>query len=315
MTARGGGEVSCTVVSFDHPGAFSLITGVLSSRGYDIRSGDIFTWAPAPPDAPRELSLRRRRIVDCFTGVVDPAEDDDGWAARVEMDLRAVCQGLERGGEEAATARRTVNEMAARRLRGPGQPRETPLYPVRIEMVEAARAGSTAMRVISRDTPFFLYTFSLALTLQEVSIEHVTIRTAEGRIEDTFEFVDTQGRAITETARIDRIKLSVLLTKQFTSFLESAPDPLTALARFEHLVRDLVADPDQGRWVRLLSDQAVMRDLAQILGASTFLWEDFVRLQYETLLPLLAPHMSSEGFSEPLTTLPTRLTAALDGGA
>ena len=39
------GEIACTVLAFDHPGAFSLVAGVLSSIGYDIRSGDIFTWA------------------------------------------------------------------------------------------------------------------------------------------------------------------------------------------------------------------------------------------------------------------------------
>ena len=30
-----------------------------------------------------------------------------------------------------------------------------------------------------------------------------------------------------------------------------------------------------------------MGDLARLLGASDFLWEDFIRLQYESLLPML----------------------------
>ncbi len=59
----------------------------------------------------------------------------------------------------------------------------------------------------------------------------------QDRIEDEFEFVDAAGRAIADPAVIDRIKLSVLLTKQFTSFLPSAPDPLAALVRFEQLVQ------------------------------------------------------------------------------
>jgi glutamate-ammonia-ligase adenylyltransferase len=168
------------------------------------------------------------------------------------------------------------------------------------------------MRVLSQDTPFFLFTFSTALSLQDVSIEHVTIRTEGDRIEDVFEFVDASGRGIADPAVIDRIKLSVLLTKQFTSFLPSAPDPLAALVRFEQLVRDVLAMPQQGRWVQMLSDQGVLRDLAQLLGASTFLWEDFVRLQYEELIPMLAPHMR---FSEPLESLTGRLAAALGGAA
>jgi len=305
-------ELSCTVLSFDHRGAFALIAGVLSSLGFDIRAGDIFTWIPAGPAEPRELFLRRRRIVDCFTGVIAPGERDEAWAARAEEMLLTASLGLEHGGEEATKARRSVNEMAARSLRRLGQEREPVLYPVQIEVGENPRER-TRMRVISQDTPFFLYTFATALTLQDVSIEHVTIRTVGGRIEDEFEFVDEQGHAIVDANRIDRIKLSVLLTKQFTSFLESAPDPLAALLRFEHLVSDLVAAPQQDQWVRLLSDQGVMRDLAQILGASTFLWEDFVRLQYEALLPLLAPHIGGASVSGPLADLPARFTAAVAG--
>jgi glutamate-ammonia-ligase adenylyltransferase len=305
-----GGEVACTVLAFDHPGAFSLITGVLSSMGFDIRSGDIFTWSPALPAAPRSLELRRRRIVDHFTGVVAEEVWSDDWAPALAARLDEVFAGLETGGEAATASRRKVNEMAARTLTQIKLVREAVLYPVQIE-VDASPAGRTRMRVISQNTPFFLFTFSTALTLQEVSLEHVTIRTERERIEDEFEFVDAAGKAIVDPGRIDRIKLSVLLTKQFTSFLESAPDPLAALLRFEQLTKNVIAMPQQGRWLELLSDQGVLRDLAQLLGASTFLWEDFVRLQYEELLPMLAPHVTGRSFCEPLELLPERLDLAL----
>ncbi|MGD0727400.1 MAG: glutamate-ammonia-ligase adenylyltransferase [Spirochaetia bacterium] len=307
-----GGELACTVLAFDHPGAFSLITGVLSSLGFDIRSGDIFTWSPAKPEAPRSLELRRRRIIDRFTGAVAEGDWSEDWEPALAARLAEVFGGLERGGEAAIDSRRTVNELAARRLGRIRFAREAVLYPVQIE-VDSSPAGRTRMRVISQDTPFFLFTFSTALTLQEVSIEHVTIRTEREKIQDEFEFVDAGGRAIVDPSRIDRIKLSVLLTKQFTSFLESAPDPLAALLRFEQLTKNVIAMPQQGRWVELLSDQGVLRDLAQLLGASTFLWEDFVRLQYEELLPMLAPHVSGRSFCEPLELLPDRLEMALAG--
>ena len=309
--ADGGQGLACTVIAFDHPGAFSAIAGILSSSGFDIDAGDIFTWQPPSRSAPRDPGLRRRRIVDRLSGTVAPEVWDSSWTERMEERLRRVFGLLETGGEAAARARQVVNEMAARALgQGAGAASRT-LYPVQIEVGSAG--GRTRMRVLSQDTPFFLFTFSTALTLQEVSIEHVTIRTDGGRIEDEFEFVDAQGRPIEEPDRIDRIKLSVLLTKQFTSFLENAPDPLAALTRFEQLVKDVLARPQQGKWVELLSDQGVLRDLAQLLGASTFLWEDFVRLQYEELLPMLAPHLGGARFSEPLEQTPARLRAALDG--
>ena len=336
------GDLACTVLAFDHSGAFSLIAGVLSSMGFDIRSGDIFTWAPARPDSPRSLALRRRRIIDHFTGTVAVERYNDDWQQALENRLAEVFAGLERGGDAAVTARRAVNEMAARALGQMRLGRGAVLYPVQIEMAQPEGAAGasperTHMRVISQDTPFFLFTFATALTLQEVSIEHVTIRTSGGRIEDEFEFVDAAGRAITDPARVDRIKLSVLLTKQFTTFLESAPDPLAALTRFEQLVKEVIATPTPGgstrgtasemtrgtaskmtrgtasNWLELLSDRDVMRDLAQLLGASTFLWEDFVRSQYEELLPMLVPSVHGKGFVEPIELLPERLEMALAG--
>ena len=247
-----GDIVRCTVLAFDQPGVFSLITGVLSSAGFNIRSGDIFTWSPSrlagerrETAGPRAALLRRRRIIDRFTGTIASVDRDEGWGARLADRMREVCVLLEQGGEHADQARRLVNTMAAGRLAGQGLPSRSVLYPVSID-VDPSATSCTRMRVISEDTPFFLFTFSTALSLQNVSIEQVTIRTRGTRIEDEFEFVDAGGRGIDDPRRIDRIRLSVLLTKQFTSFLGGAPDPLSALLRFESLVRDLLALPEQG---------------------------------------------------------------------
>ena len=307
--------VRVTVLAFDHPGAFSAIAGVLSSMGFDVVGGDIFTWTRPAADSPRETELRRRRIIDTFTGAVAPSRWDEAWPSRLSDRLGEVFALFERGGDSVEKARQLVNEMAGAALGELARSGEgTVLYPVRID-VSGSAAGRTRMRVLSQDTPFFLFTFATALTLQDVSIEHVTIRTEGDRIEDEFEFVDSSGRAVSDPAVIDRIKLSVLLTKQFTTFLPSAPDPLAALVRFEQLVREVLAMPRQGRWVQMLSDQGVLRDLAQLLGASTFLWEDFVRLQYEELLPMLAPQIGGGGFAEPIETLRGRLEAAVAGSA
>ena len=263
---------------------------------------------------PRAALLRRRRIIDRFTGTLPPADRTEGWEERLARRMREVCALLEQGGEHVEQARRLVNTMAAERLAGQAPQSRPELSPVSID-VDPSVTSCTRMRVISEDTPFFLFTFSAALSLQNVSIEQVTIRTRGTRIEDEFEFVDAGGRRIEDPRRIDRIRLSVLLTKQFTSFLGRASDPLAALVRFESLVRDLLALPEQGRWVELLSDGKVLADLARLLGASTFLWEDFVRLQYEELLPLLAPAVAGGGFCEPLETLAQRLHRALEGAA
>jgi glutamate-ammonia-ligase adenylyltransferase len=310
--AATGGLPVYTVLAFDHQGAFSLISGVLSALGFDIRSGDIFTWGSPDSRTPRDLFLRRRRIIDEFAGVTAPgAGRDEAWREKLCETLGEIFRALEQGGDAAVHARQIVNEMAARKLADLRLETGGLLYPVRIEMDPSA--SRTRMHVKTQDTPFFLYTFSTALSLQDVSIEHVTIRTEEGRIEDEFEFVDGAGDPITDSVRLDTIKLSVLLTKQFTSFLGSASDPLAALLRFEQLVKEIVAAPGHARWVELLSHQKVLQDLAQLLGASSFLWEDFVRLQYEELIPLLGPGVPGKSLVEPIELLPERLELALAG--
>ena len=153
------------------------------------------------------------------------------------------------------------------------------------------------MRVISQDTPFFLFTFSTALTLQEVSIEHVTIRTSGGRIEDEFEFVDAAGRAIDDPARIDRIKLSVLLTKQFTSFLESAPDPAGRARCASSSSSKDVHRParSRGGGLELLSDQGVCGTWRSSSGRARSSGRTSCASQYEELLPMLAPIGARQG--------------------
>ena len=313
---REPGALVCTVLAFDHLGAFSLIAGVLSAMGFNILSGDIFTWAPPDERTPRDGALRRKRIIDQLTVTGAGAAEDETWLERLSATLAGIFAALEQGGEAAARARQTVNEMAAEKLADLKLEAQGVLYPVRIELgFDGSPVARTRMRVKAQDTPFFLYAFSTALSLQDVSIESVIIRTEQGRIEDELELVDGAGRPITDQSRLDGIKLSVLLTKQFTSFLGSASDPLAALLRFEQLVKDIVSAPGQARWVELLSSQSVLRDLAQLLGASSFLWEDFVRLQYEELIPLLGPGVPGKSLVEPLELLPERLEMALAGAA
>ncbi len=307
------GMVECTILAYDYPSEFSLISGVLSSMGFDTLFGDVFTYSAAASAPASARGGSRRFIIDCFTGKVSPERWSERWAEELSERLGAVILLLEQGGKESLyKTKLTVNEMAAKALAKIGPAASTVLYPVQIE-VDASPPSCTRMRVVSQDTPFFLFAFSTALSLQGVSIEHVTIRTEGGRIEDVFEFVDVSGAKIEDPGRIDRIKLSVLLTKQFTSFLEGAPDPLAALLRFESLVRDILPLPQKGMWYELLSNQNVLSDLAQLLGASTFLWEDFIRLQYETLIPMLRPHVQGKSFAEPLELLPERIELALAG--
>jgi [glutamine synthetase] adenylyltransferase / [glutamine synthetase]-adenylyl-L-tyrosine phosphorylase len=315
------GTLDCTILAFDYPGEFSVITGVLASAGFDILSGDVFTYQGVPRQKrarrrilekmrEQEEVHKRRRIIDHFSGVLESSLPFDGWAGELRKTLLTVVGLLEQGDESSVLeAKRRVHEMVVRRLalfRGDGS---AVLYPVEIE-IDNNGESFTRVKVVGQDTPAFLYTLSNALSMHDLSIEHVRIRTICGRVEDVIDLVDLQGRKICDPELLNRVRLSALLTKQFTYFLDAAPDPFAAFSRFDHLLADMAG---KGRWQEWLGDPRFLQDLARLLGASDFLWEDFVRLQYETLLPMLGADGKRPRPSEAVETLQERLGEALTG--
>jgi len=323
----GGKEVECTILAFDYVSEFSLITGIMASMGFIIRSGGVHTYSRADKDVSHSRTARsryhrhsvvldpvkRRRIIDHFYGRLDTDLPLEIWINKFKEKLSGIIGLLESNQEEAvAEAKHRVNEMVARHLENLHIHSQPMLYPVQIS-IDNECGPFTRLQVVSEDTPVFLYALSNALSLRNVIIEHIRINTIGNRIEDLIDIYDSRGRKIQDPVMLDQIKLSVLLTKQFTYFLGQAPDPFAALSRFEQLVEDLLELPERGQWMELLSNPRILQDLARLLGASDFLWEDIIRQQYETLLPMLSPHVEGRCFSESLATLPERLISALAG--
>ena len=333
---------ACTVVAFDYRDEFSLITGVLGSLGLSIEQGHAFTYARDPrPGAAEQGAVSRRRtrrrrrvdprraplgfpaepveargalrarMVDRFIGHVPPARAAR-FAEQAAAELRSVLAVLERDGRDAA--KQHVDELVARAVAADVQ-QEPVLYPVEVHAEVLpdgtdGRSGRARLAIASQDTPFFLYSFATALSTLGVVIDQVVITTEAGRIADEFVVSAAAGTTLAAAEDLARIELAALLTKQFTHFLGSAPDPFAALGRFGHLAGELLQRPSRIGWAELLSDSAVLRGLARLLGASDYLWEDFVRLQYETLLPRLRD-TGATGYSEPAGTCAARLAEAV----
>ena len=322
---RSDGYLDCTILAFDYPSVFSLIVGVLCAAGAGVVAGDVFTYAKAidrgasrggrsRSGRSRRPRFDRRRIVDHFWCSVDPALLDDEWVERMRADLAEVILLLESGSREAEeNAKHRVNELVKRRLSDERLSAQPALYPVDIGF-DNDSGPFTRLKVVAQDTPAFLYSFSNALALQGCSIERVRIRTAHGCIHDEIDFVDAGGDAVRDPDALSRIRLVAVLTKQFTYFLDAAPDPFRALSRFEQLVERFLTLPQSDAWIESLADPRLMGDLARLLGASDFLWEDFIRLQYESLLPILTPHLDRDArISVPVGELPRRLNEVLEG--
>ncbi len=316
--------VVCTVLSYDYVTVFALITGILAATGFEILSGDVFTYKriyskhnTAKNNTKKRGWLKdkykkpRRMIIDCFKGYLDTPLSFEQWQKELKRHMQNVFRLLEAGDPETiAEARHLVNELVVNRLGQVHGDSPPVLYPVNIE-IDNEVTPYTCLIVRAVDTPAFLYSLSNALSSHGISIEHVRIRTIGNRVEDEIYLLDSKGNKIEDPHTFTRVKLSVLLTKQFTYFLCKAPDPYAALSRFERLVDDLIRLPEKGKWVELLTNPHTLEDLAKLLGTSDYLWEDFIRLQYETLLPMLKPHVRGKRFSTHPHELPAKIEKAL----
>ncbi len=320
-------KVECTVLGFDYPGVFSLIAGVLAGMGFSINTGEMFTYRrsvsmPVSHDRRRYIyrprsrrldPLKRRRIIDHFSGTVADLPSFDDWAEELEKILKELLILREKKDDQSInTARNRVNEMVVNRLAHMQTGPLPNMSPVSIT-VDNSQQDTTRLEIVSEDTPAFIYSLTHAFSLHGIIIEHVRINTRQGQIEDVLDIVDANEKKIDDPALMDRIKLSVLLTKQFTYFLGKAPDPYAALCRFKQFSEDILNMPGKEEWVKALSDPHTLKNLALLLGTSDFLWEDFIRLQYETLLPMFKPMVKGRRFSQPKETLTRRLGQALKG--
>ena len=295
---KGGWQVD--LYSFDAPGLFSFITGALGAAGLNLTKGHVYTTSGNP-------SL----IFDTFVGHAEVEEESDRWAEETEAflyrllsPLQEEARSLNANSDTLERCRQNVIEavaaVASRRA-----PEEQVLLPVDITF---SRIGSdyTRLEVASQDTPFFLYGLSTALNLHQISIYHVEIETVDSLIKDIFDVRDFSGSPLSPEKE-DRVRLAVLLTKQFTHVIDGAPDPLAALKRFEQLIQEFASAGDGEAIQSMLADIGRQRELARLLGTSDFLWEDFIRLQQDNLLPLLSQVEEHRLLSTESSEIPSRL--------
>jgi glutamate-ammonia-ligase adenylyltransferase len=293
------GIIQATIFAFDHPSIFAVITGVLAVTGFDIRSGNVFTTSPEKGP---------RRIIDRFSGTLGTETSLAGWEKETRSLLERLFIEIEQDEEKGLSkAKHEIDEAVAEALSETQiEPAEV-FSPVEIEVIPGEKR--TNMRVAAQDTPFFLYSLSNALAVHRISVERVSISTDQERAVDEFEFVDLRGEPVSDKTLLDRIRFSVLFTKQFTYFLWRAPDPYSAIMRFERILADMSENPSD--MSDYMSDPKILKDLAVLLGASDFLWEDFIRSQYETLLPMLSPRVKTTYYSHTEEELPGLLEAEL----
>ena len=313
-----------TIVAYDYFSEFATICGLLSAFGLNIEEGHIYTFADKIAQQSARASwtgygprvrakgtpgLSRKKIVDMFRVLPVPGSEL-GMTQQKQLsdELRSVITLLDTGQfKEArfAVNRRLVEQLGKRRGSFSGL-----LHPVQITFDNSQSPVDTVMDIRSNDTPAFLYAFANALAMRNIYISKAQFDVEDGKIHDRFYVRNRHGQKLTDATDQQQLRLTAVLIKQFTHALTWAPDPTKALEAFDQFL-DLTVQQAKGKAQRealaFLSDKKTFPLLARLLGASDFLWEDFLRRQYSNLLPLLQDYRDA-----PLITPKAKLHKELD---
>ncbi len=188
-------------------------------------------------------------------------------------------------GEQRKAQGKLAKRVAAGLRAVPHSP--TALFPVDIEIDNQSSEQYTVLHIRGTDTIGFLYELSNALNLAEIDIARVIISSVGESVFDTLYVTNQDKLKITDENRLKELRAAVVLIKHFTHLLPGSPNPETALLQFRELLEELFKRETWYEELSSLNRFDVLDALARLLGVSTFLWEDFLRLQHENLFPVV----------------------------
>ncbi|MEZ4771220.1 MAG: hypothetical protein R2844_22720 [Caldilineales bacterium] len=275
-----------TIVGFDYLGELTLICGLLFAYGFSIVDGYVFTYEPLAPAAGEAVRQPQdqRKIVDVFTVRAVAPDGDPGVWLRYAGDLSDLVFLL-----QARRQRDAQGELAKRVALAISEiPGASPaVQPIDIDVDNESDDRYTILRIQGPDTIGFLYELTNALALNGLHIAHVAVASTGNRIHDTLYITDTRGEKIVEREKQRELRAATVLVKHFTHLLPYASNPETALAHFHEFLGQLFARPGWPDELASLERPEVLNALAQLLGVSDFLWDDFLRMQHENLFPVV----------------------------
>ena len=163
----------------------------------------------------------------------------------------------------------------------------SPLYPIDIEIDNESSRLYTILKIDTPDTVGFLYEFSNALALNHINIARMAVQSIGNRVNDTIYVTDDEGRKIISPEKQHELRAATVLIKHFTHLLPHSPNPETALLHFREFLGQLFKRPNWPDELATLEQPQVLDALAKVLGMSDFLWDDFLRMQYSNLFPVV----------------------------
>ena len=274
-----------TIVGYDYPGELSLICGLLFGYGLSIVEGQVFTYRPSEEaQKTRRGGREPRKIVDTFTvQAIHGDVDETTWRVYAD-DLRKLLRKMQAGRSQEAQG--TLVKRVASVIPNEAATEST-LYPVQIQIDNDSSEDYTVLHINAPDTMGFLYELTNALAYSRIYIARVNVESYGGRAHDTLFVTDANGRKIESEERRRELRAAVVLIKHFTHLLPHTPDPETALLHFREFIGQLFRQTNWPDELASLQSPEVLNRLARLLGVSEFLWDDFLRMQYANLFPVV----------------------------
>lgn len=184
-----GGYSQFTVCTFDVPGLFSMITGVMSANGMNILGAQINTSSNGKILDVLQINSPQGFVIT----------DDARWN-RVEEDLRAVVQGTIRVGALVAKRHRPTL------LKEKAKPR----FPTVIDIDNEVSDAYTVIDIYTHDKVGLLYDITSTLTDLGLYIGVSKISTKIDQVADVFYVKDIFGQKITFDEKLGEIRRRLL---------------------------------------------------------------------------------------------------------
>lgn len=264
-----------TIIALDFLGELSIFCGLFFLYGLNIRSGDIFSYID------NKNGRADEKIVDVF--IVESLKPTINWTA-FELDVKKFLLLIQDGQLRIARSQLAIRiGTVFENL----DPTEKPLLPIELVFDNDLSEEFTIIQINTADTIGFLYEFTNALSLLHINIDRMIINTQELQVEDLIYVTDEQNRKITDPTNLQMLRSTAVLIKHFTHLLPNSPNPAKALLNFRELLGKLFQQENWEQELAALEKPEVIDNLARLLGISDFLWDDFIRMQYENLFPVI----------------------------
>jgi len=183
------GYTNCTVCTYDVPGLFSMITGVMAANGMNILGAQIHTNT-------NEKVLDVLQINSPQGFVIT---EETRWT-RLEADLRQVLEGKVK--VSALVAKRHRPSILTEKAK--------PTVPARVEIDNEVSSDYTVIDIYAHDQVGLLYSITSTLTMLGLYIGVSKISTKVDQVADVFYVKDIFGQKLSDPGKLEEVRKELL---------------------------------------------------------------------------------------------------------